>query len=107
MTKLGTWPEDMLGSGIRFLLLYLSCALPCCGCKLFSRVLCVPSLQVGVPAFLAVWEQLPYWNILPPILRRLPFAIPAIDAAYGFWARRRLQLTGRVHALGGSSPCRK
>ena len=63
------------------------------------------SLQIGVPAFLAVWEQLPYWSVLPPILRAVPFAMPIAAAAYSAFARVRLRITGRARALDEGSAC--
>ena len=58
---------------------------------------------MGIPAFLAVWDRLPYWNVLPPVLRAVPFMIPAAEAAYRFWARHRLSITGRNSLATGSS----
>ncbi|KAL1527710.1 hypothetical protein AB1Y20_009095 [Prymnesium parvum] len=51
--------------------------------------------RVGVPAFLAIWEQLPYWKVLPPILHRIPSAMPVVAAAYELFAKVRLRVTGR------------
>ena len=65
------------------------------------------TILVGVPAFMAVWERLPYWNVLPPLLHSMPFALPAVDAAYAFWAKRRLGLTGRLRTLEQGSACNK
>ena len=65
------------------------------------------SLLVGVPAFLAVWEVLPYWNILPPIVRAVPWAMPLVDAAYAWWAKHRLGISSRMRALEEASACRK
>ena len=63
-------------------------------------------LRVGVPAFLAVWEQLPgFWAVLPPVLRTVPFALPLASAAYSVFARLRLQLTGRGRALEEGTAC--
>jgi len=62
-------------------------------------------LQVGVPAFLAVWEQLPYWRVLPPLLRAVPMAIPLAGAAYSVWARNRLKLTGDARELDKGTAC--
>ena len=63
-------------------------------------------LQVGIPAFLAVWEQLPgFWAVLPPLLRTVPFALPVASAAYSVFARFRLQLTGRARALEAGTAC--
>ncbi len=56
-------------------------------------------ILAGVPAFLAVWEQLPYWRRLPPLLRAVPAALPLADSAYSFFARHRMRLTGRAAAL--------
>lgn len=63
------------------------------------------SVLIGVPAFMLVWEKLPYWNVLPPLLRSMPFALPAVDAAYAFWAKRRLGITGRLRTLEQGSSC--
>ncbi len=65
------------------------------------------TLVQGVPAFLAVWEVLPYWNVLPPIVRTFPFAMPLVDAAYSWWAKRRPGISNRVRALEEGSACRK
>ena len=65
------------------------------------------ALLVGMPAFLAVWEVLPYWRLLPPIVRSLPFAMPLIDRAYAWWAKRRLGISARVRALEEGSACRR
>ena len=65
------------------------------------------ALLVGVPAFLAVWDVLPYWRVLPPLLRRLPLALPLVDSAYGWWAKRRLGISARVRALEEGSACRR
>jgi len=63
-------------------------------------------VQIGVPAFIAVWEQLPLWNILPPVLRTTPLALPIASAAYSVFARYRLKITGRGRALEAGSACR-
>ena len=61
---------------------------------------------VGVPAFLAVWQRLPApWNLLPPLFRAVPPAIPLVERAYRFWARHRLKLTGRSRSLKQGSSC--
>ena len=65
------------------------------------------SLVVGVPAFLAVWEVLPYWNVLPPVVRAAPFIMPLVDAAYAWWAKRRLGISAAVRRLEEGSACRK
>lgn len=64
-------------------------------------------LCVGVPAFLAVWEVLPYWNLLPPLIRAAPFAMPLVDAAYTWWAKRRLGISAAVRRLEEGSACRR
>ena len=62
------------------------------------------ALVVGVPAFLAIWEQLPLpWSVLPPLMRNVPLAMPATAAAYAFWAKNRLSITDRK--LGDGSAC--
>jgi len=62
-------------------------------------------LLSGVPAFLAVWEQLPYWRLLPPLLTAAPGAVPLAEAAYRLFARHRLSVTGR-RSLGAATACR-
>lgn len=63
-------------------------------------------ILTGVPAFLAVWEQLPYWRALPPVLTATPGVVPLAEAAYGVWARHRLAISGRVRpSLGATSGC--
>jgi len=57
----------------------------------------------GVSAFLAVWERLPYWRSLPPLLRAVPGAVPVAESAYSAFARVRLRVTGR--GMGGGSAC--
>jgi len=63
------------------------------------------ALQVGVPAFLAIWEQLPRWWILVPLIRHVPLAMPILDRAYAAWAKHRLRITGR--SLGEGSACER
>ena len=63
------------------------------------------ALQVGVPAFLAIWEQLPRWWLLVPLVRHVPLAMPVLDRAYAAWAKHRLRITGR--ALGEGSACER
>ena len=63
------------------------------------------TLLVGVPAFMAVWERLPYWCVLPPVMRAVPMAVPAVEVGYRFFARHRLKLTGRSRALAEGSAC--
>ena len=63
-------------------------------------------LLVGVPAFVAVWERLPYWSILPPLLRAMPWAMPAVEYAYAFWAKRRLGISTTLRRLETQASCR-
>ena len=63
-------------------------------------------LVKGVPAFIAVWEVLPYWNVLPPLIRTFPFAMPLVDAAYAWWAKRRLGISAAFRRLEEGSACR-
>ena len=64
------------------------------------------ALQVGIPAFLAIWDELPApWSVLPPLVRNVPGASPAAAAAYSLWAKHRLRITGR--SLGEGSACEK
>jgi predicted DCC family thiol-disulfide oxidoreductase YuxK len=61
------------------------------------------TLLSGVPAFLAVWDRLPYWRALSPLLHAAPGAIPVAEVAYSAFARVRLRVTGR--GVGGGSAC--
>jgi predicted DCC family thiol-disulfide oxidoreductase YuxK len=73
--------------------------------KLIHAIDADGSLRVGVPAFLAVWQRLPYWRVLPPLLRALPGALPAASALYAVFARYRFRITGRARGLGEGSAC--
>lgn len=64
-----------------------------------------PQMLIGGPAFLAVWSHMPYWSLLPPLIRNVPFAMPAVDAAYNWWAKRRLGITARLRSLEGTASC--
>ena len=50
-----------------------------------------------------------YWRALPPLLRAAPGAMPVVEAAYGFWAKRRLGISAALKArsLGNASACRR
>ncbi|KAL3925969.1 MAG: hypothetical protein SGPRY_003522 [Prymnesium sp.] len=56
-------------------------------------------LQVGVPAFLIVWDKLPYWHVVSTLLRNVPLAMPIADAAYHAFARIRLRITRRTKTV--------
>ena len=58
-------------------------------------------LRIGVRAFMTVWDALPYWRVLPPLLRSVPGAIDLAHVAYEAFAKRRLRLTGRARACDG------
>jgi hypothetical protein len=64
-------------------------------------------VHVGVPAFMAVWERLPYWWVLSPLVRGMPFGEAIASSAYSFWLRIRLPLSGRLRALEEWSGARK
>ena len=62
-------------------------------------------MLIGASAFLAVWREIPYWNILPPILTTVPGAMPIVDAAYGWWAKKRLGITAKLRSLEAGTSC--
>jgi predicted DCC family thiol-disulfide oxidoreductase YuxK len=47
-------------------------------------------LRVGVPAFVAIWEALPFYRRLAPLLR-LPGLLPLLDIGYRRFADWRLR----------------
>lgn len=51
-------------------------------------------IVTGVRGFLAVWQHLPYYRHLVPIIRWTPILI-IMEALYSLFARYRLVLTGR------------
>ena len=53
------------------------------------------ALHTGVAGFLAIWSRLPGFRLLVPFVRRTPFLLPVLEAAYRLFARYRLTLTGR------------
>jgi len=53
-------------------------------------------MLTGVKGFLAVWQHLPYYRKLVPIVHHTPFLLPLIEAGYRLFARYRLILTGRT-----------
>lgn len=52
-------------------------------------------LHTGVAGFLTVWQHLPYYRRLVPIVKHTPFLQRIIEGAYGLFARHRLRLTNR------------
>lgn len=53
------------------------------------------NVKTGVCAFLTVWNHLPYYRRMVPIIKRVPFLLPAMKLVYGLFARYRLPLTGK------------
>lgn len=53
------------------------------------------NIQTGVKGFLVVWEKLPYYRKLVPIIKHVPLLLPLLEAFYRFFAKYRLQLTGK------------
>ena len=59
-------------------------------------------MLMGVKGFLAVWQHLPYYRRLVPIVHHTPFLLPIMEAAYRLFARYRLTLTGRTLRKGSA-----
>ena len=53
------------------------------------------NMLTGVRGFLAVWEHLPYYRRVVPIIRRVPLLLPLMEAVYTVFAKYRLPLTGK------------
>ena len=51
-------------------------------------------IVTGVRGFLTVWQQLPYYRKLVPLIRSPPI-LSLMEALYSLFARNRLILTGR------------
>lgn len=51
-------------------------------------------IVTGVRGFLTVWQQLPYYRKLVPLIR-FPPILSLMEALYSLFARNRLLLTGR------------
>ncbi len=52
-------------------------------------------LQSGVLGFIQLWQQLPYYRRLVPIVQRVPLLLPILEGCYSLFARYRLPLTGK------------
>lgn len=52
-------------------------------------------LQTGVLGFIQLWQQLPYYRRLVPIVQRVPLLLPLLECCYSLFARYRLPLTGK------------
>ena len=55
-------------------------------------------MYTGVAGFLNIWEHLPYYRRIVPIVRRTPFLLPLMERVYTLFAKYRLRLTKR-HTL--------
>lgn len=58
------------------------------------------NIQTGVSGFLIVWEKLPYYRRLVPVIRYVPLLLPILEGFYRVFARYRLTLTGRNSEKG-------
>ena len=52
-------------------------------------------MHTGVEGFLNIWQHLPYYRRLVPIVKNTPFLQPIMERAYRLFANYRLRLTGR------------
>ena len=55
-------------------------------------------LHTGIKGFMNVWEHLPYYRRLVPVIRHTPLLLPIMEAVYKVFAKNRLRLTGRQKA---------
>lgn len=53
-------------------------------------------MLTGVKGFLAVWQHLPYYRRMIPVINKVPFLLSLMEVAYRLFARYRLVLTGRT-----------
>lgn len=60
-------------------------------------------MQTGVKGFLAVWEHLPYFRRMVPIVKRTPLLMPLMEWGYVLFAKYRLKLTGKTMAKAAST----
>ena len=49
----------------------------------------------GVAGFITVWQHLPYYRRLVPIIKHTPFLLPLMERVYTFFTKYRLRLTKR------------
>jgi len=56
-------------------------------------------MHTGVEGFLTIWQHLPYYRRLVPIVKHTPFLLPTLEQAYRLFAKYRLRLTGRHKQL--------
>jgi len=59
-------------------------------------------MLTGVKGFMAVWQHLPYYRHIVPVVQRVPFLLNVMEAGYRLFARYRLVLTGRT--MQGGEP---
>ena len=52
-------------------------------------------MQTGVRGFILVWKKLPYYRRVVPIIEKVPFLLSIMEFFYSFFAKYRLQLTGK------------
>jgi predicted DCC family thiol-disulfide oxidoreductase YuxK len=52
-------------------------------------------MKSGASAFVSLWRRLPYFKVLPPLFDHVPGVLAITEAAYCYFAKRRLTMTGR------------
>ena len=50
----------------------------------------------GVKGFLVLWQHLPYYRRIVPVIQKVPYLLSIMEATYRLFARYRLKITGRV-----------
>ncbi len=56
----------------------------------------------GVKGFLVLWQHLPYYRRIVPVIQKAPFLLSIMEAFYRLFARYRLKVTGRTRQKGKS-----
>lgn len=52
-------------------------------------------MLTGVKGFMTVWQHLPYYRRLVPVITNIPFLLPIMEFFYTKFAKYRLTLTGK------------
>ncbi len=56
----------------------------------------------GVKGFLVLWQHLPYYRRIVPVIQKVPFILRIMEVFYRLFARYRLKVTGRTPQKGKS-----
>ena len=53
------------------------------------------NMKTGVHGFILVWEKLPYYRKIVPVIKNVPFLLFILNKLYTLFAKYRLTLTGK------------